>query len=303
MTRWGTALSRSATTRSGAPPARRSSTRSCCWHRGTSSRATSRPGSVCATSHGQWNPRRGDRAGVRAILSSGCVAGMPLTPGTTCTSNRRSGTSALHSKPEDCRMSRCPRGGRYFAAGTIAVALLAACTNTQSPNAVLSQLEANAVAEEITTDAAGIAQGATYNSSGAPFALAPMTGAPVMPAASGTCTPTVTPASPTNSDGDPVPDSVNVDFTGCTVTSGSYTATLGGTIDYVDPTPTVPDRALRTRHNDFSRSVTNTVTGKTRSAVENGVRMVSGNADQLQFTETDFRTDYTFATGATASHV
>src|SRR5207249_2916744 len=105
------------------------------------------------------------------------------------------------------------------------------------------------------------------------------------------------------SDGDPVPDSVNVDFTGCTVTSGSYTATLGGTIDYIDPTPTTTDWALRTRHTDFSRSVTNNVTGKTRSAVENGVRMVSGSADQLQFTETDFRTDYTFATGATASHV
>jgi len=56
-----------------------------------------------------------------------------------------------------------------------AAALLAACNNPQSPNAVLSQLEANAVAEEITTDAAGLAQGATYNSaSGAPFAVGPM---------------------------------------------------------------------------------------------------------------------------------
>jgi len=168
----------------------------------------------------------------------------------------------------------------------------------------LSQLEANAVAEEVTTDAAGLAQGATYNSSsGAPFAVGPMMGAPVMATTSGSCTPTTTPASPTNSDGDPVPDSVRVDFTGCTATNGSYTATLGGTIDYVDPTPTTTDWALRTRHNDFSRSVTNSVTGKTRSVVENGVRMVTGNADQLQFTETDFRTDYTFATGATASHV
>jgi len=126
-------------------------------------------------------------------------------------------------------MSRSPRGARYFAAGTIAVALLAACNNTQSPNAVLSQLEANAVAEEVTTDAAGLAQGATYNSSsGAPFAVGPMMGAPVMATTSGSCTPTTTPASPTNSDGDPVPDSVRVDFTGCSATNGSYTATLGG---------------------------------------------------------------------------
>jgi len=202
-------------------------------------------------------------------------------------------------------MRRITRSAARLAASAIAAAaLLAACNNTQSPNAVLSQVEANSVAEEITTDAAGIAQGATFNSSsGAPFAVGPMMGAPVMSTASGSCTPTVTPASPANSDGDPVPDSVKVDFTGCTVTSGSYTATLGGTIDYVDPTPTITDWALRTRHTDFSRSVTNNVTGKTRSAVENGVRMISGSADQLQFTETDFRTDYTFATGATASHV
>src|SRR5437867_7643912 len=132
-------------------------------------------------------------------------------------------------------MSRSPRGARYFAAGTIAVALLAACNNTQSPNAVLSQLEANAVAEEVTTDAAGLAQGATYNSSsGAPFAVGPMMGAPVMATTSGSCTPTVSPASPTNSDGDPVPDSGKVDFTGRTVTHGSYPATPGGTIGFVD---------------------------------------------------------------------
>ncbi len=201
-------------------------------------------------------------------------------------------------------MSRIARGARCLAAGTIVAAILAACNGAESPNAVLSQLEASAVAEEITTDAAALTQGATFNSStGAPFAVGPMMGAPVMPTASGGCTPAVSPASPSNSDGDPVPDSVRVDFTGCTVTNGSYTATLGGTIDFVDPTPTVTDLALRTRHTDFSRSVTNTATGRTRSAVENGVRSVSGSPDQLQFTETDFRTVYTFASGATASHV
>src|SRR5712664_284789 len=202
-------------------------------------------------------------------------------------------------------MRRITRSAARLATSAIAAAaLLAACNNTQSPTAVLSQLEANAVAEEITTDAAGLAQGATYNSSsGAPFAVGPMMGAPVMPTTSGSCTPTITPASPTNSDGDPVPDSVRVDFTGCTVTNGSYTATLGGTIDYVDPTPTTTDRALRTRHTDFSRSVINSDTGKTRSVVENGVRMVTGSADQLQFTETDFPTDYAAATGDTATHL
>jgi hypothetical protein len=37
--------------------------------------------------------------------------------------------------------------------------------------------------------------------------------------------------------------------------------------------------------------------------VENGVREFIGNADQLQFTETNLESDYTFADGSTASHV
>ena len=201
-------------------------------------------------------------------------------------------------------MSRMYHSVRYFAAGTLAAALLAACNELQSPAGTLTQVEANAVAEEITTDAATLVQGATFgSSSGAPFAVGPILGAPVMATASTNCTPTQSPASPTNSDGDPVPDSVRVDFTGCTATDGSYAATLSGTIDFVDPTPSTTDWVLRTRYTDFGRSLTNTATGATRTAVENGVRSVSGSADQLQFTETNFRTDYTFALGITASHV
>lgn len=200
-------------------------------------------------------------------------------------------------------MCRIHKSARCLAAGAMAAALFAACKDAQSPNTMLSQVEATAVAEQLTTDAGALIQGATFNSStGTPFAAGPLMGAPAR-TATVNCTPAQSPASPTNSDGDPVPDSVRVDFTGCTATDGSYTVTLGGTIDFVDPTPTQTDWALRTRYNDFSRSLTNTATGKTRSAVENGVRTATGSADQLQFTETDFRTDYTFASGATASHV
>lgn len=201
-------------------------------------------------------------------------------------------------------MSRISHSVRYLAAGTLAAALLAACQEVQSLAGTLSQVEANAVAEEITTDAATLVQGATFSSStGAPFAVGPMMGAPVLTTSSVNCTPAQSPASPTNSDGDPVPDSVRVDFTGCTATDGSYTATLRGTIDFVDPTSTQTDWALRTRYTDFGRSITNSTTGNTRTGVENGVRSVSGTADQLQFTETTFRTDYTFASGIMASHV
>src|SRR5207245_10145477 len=39
-----------------------------------------------------------------------------------------------------------------------------------------------------------------------------------------------------------------------------------------------------------------------RSVVDNGLRAVVGTSDQIQLTDT-MQTDYTYATGATASHV
>jgi hypothetical protein len=90
---------------------------------------------------------------------------------------------------------------------------------------------------------------------------------------------------------------------GCTYSNPPYAATLSGTIDFIDPTPTTTDFALKTVYTNFSRSVTNTTTNATRTAVENGTRTVSGTTSQLQRSETGFRTDYTFASGATATHI
>jgi hypothetical protein len=202
-------------------------------------------------------------------------------------------------------MRRITPSAARVTAGTIAVVLFAACstspvTSPQSP--ALTQLQANAVAEVVATDAASLVGGATLDeATGMPFAVAPMPGAPAMAPSSATCTPTRTPSPVTNSDGDPVPDSVNVDFTGCTFTGDGHTATLSGSIDIVDPTPTTTDRAFRTRSHAFTRSVTNSTTGTTRSVVENGVRSVIGTPDQIQLLDTT-QTDYTYGGGATASH-
>ena len=199
-------------------------------------------------------------------------------------------------------MRLLPRSVWRLGAGTVAFAAFAACSDSTSPSSTLTQAEANNVAEVVTTDAAQLPEGATFNSStGAPFASGPM-GAPVIDASAASCTPTKTPASPANSDGDPVPDSVHVDFAGCTFTNGTYTASLSGSIDFVDPTPTVTDRGLRTRSTNFTRSITNTATNETRSVKDNGTRTVVGSADALQLADT-MQTDYTFATGATATHV
>src|SRR5439155_1262591 len=136
---------------------------------------------------------------------------------------------------------------RRLAAGTITVALVAACSTsplTSPQNPVLTQPEANAVAEVVATDAASLAGGVTL-------------------------------------DADSVPDSVRIDFTGCTFTGDAHTVTLSGSIDIVDPTPAITDRAFRTRSNAFTRTVTNAATGTTRSVVENGVRSVVPTADQV----------------------
>ncbi len=202
-------------------------------------------------------------------------------------------------------MRRVTPSAARVAVGTIAVALIAACSTspvTSPQNPVLTQPQANAVAEVVATDAASLIGGATLDeATGMPFAVAPMPGAPAMAPSSATCTPTRTPSPVTNSDGDPVPDSVRIDFTGCTFTGDGHTATLSGSIDIVDPTPTTTDRAFRTRSNAFTRTVTNSTTGTTRSVVENGVRSVVGAADQIQLLDTT-QTDYTYGSGATASH-
>ena len=200
-------------------------------------------------------------------------------------------------------MSHIARNASTLAAATFVTLIVAACTDTQSPTStpVLSQSQAQAVGDVVANDVAALPEGMSFSASGSGL-LAQL----ALPAAAGTtpvCTPTRTPASPTNSDGDPIPDSVRVDFAGCTSSGGSYTITISGTIDFVDPTPTVTDFGLRTRYTDFTRSITNSATSQTRSTKENGVREVIASASGLQETETNFRTDFTFPNGTTASHV
>ena len=199
-------------------------------------------------------------------------------------------------------MPRTVRNPSTLAAATLAALVFAACTDTQSPSStpVLSQSQAQAVGDVVANDVAALPEGMSFSASGS--GLLAQLAAPAAVGAMPACTPTRTPASPANSDGDPIPDSVHVDFAGCTGSSGSYTLTISGTIDFVDPTPTTTDFGLRTRYTDFTRSVTNTATSQTRSTKENGVREVIASASGLQETETNFRTDVTFPNGTTASH-
>ena len=99
-----------------------------------------------------------------------------------------------------------------------AAALLAlgACSGDgTAPRAlVLSQAQADSLGEQLTLDAEDEIAGAAASGAASFSAVA----APVLsPSSSATvqCTPTRTPASPTDADGDGVPDSVRLDFAGC----------------------------------------------------------------------------------------
>ena len=175
---------------------------------------------------------------------------------------------------------------------------LAACSSMEGPNAVLTQQEAQSMADVVVADAASLADAASYDAaSGVPMASAPASATTAQPC------PTISPLPVVNRDGDMPPDSVHFDFTGCVIQRPLETVTLSGMIDFVDPTPTVPDHSHRTRFTDFTRTVTKLLSGRTTSIELNGVRTFTGTADALEHSETNFRTDYTYADGSTATHL
>jgi hypothetical protein len=174
-----------------------------------------------------------------------------------------------------------------------------ACDDNSSPSttAVLTKAQADSVAEVVTVDAAEVIEaGGISMSTG--LALAPPMVAPPM-----NCAPVITPFPPTNSDEDMVPDSVRFQFTACSFTRGVMTHTLDGTIDIIDPTPTLTDFDIRTVFTAFSRTLFNSATDRTVSALFDGTRQLAATSDTLGMTMTNFRTDFTHANGATSSHL
>ncbi len=165
----------------------------------------------------------------------------------------------------------------------------------------LTQAQADSLAQAVTADVDAVVEGAAFGLwdgallPAAPFELGDGPGS--------RCVPTRTPATPTNSDADPVPDSVRFDYSGCVVSTPRATVTYSGTIDVIDPTPTDSDRAVKTVYTDFTRTQTGLISGYTRSVEQNGARLFLRTSSVLQHTETHFRTDVTFADGTTASHV
>jgi hypothetical protein len=78
---------------------------------------------------------------------------------------------------------------------------------------------------------------------------------------------------------------------------------LSGTIDLIDPTPLTADHAVEHVFKDFRRASVNLVSGATRAVTDNGVRTAAHDMTTPRTSETNFRTDYVYANGATAEHI
>src|SRR3989442_13391728 len=193
---------------------------------------------------------------------------------------------------------RAVKGHVTLVAATALALGLAACSSMEGPNAALTQQEAQSVADVVVADAASLADAASYDAaSGVPMASVPASATTAQPC------PAISPLPVVNSDGDMPPDSVHFDFTGCVIQRPLETVTLSGMIDFVDPPPTVPDHSHRTRFTDFTRTVTKLLSGRTTSIELKGVRTFTGTADALEHSETNFRTDSTYADRPTATHL
>ena len=179
-----------------------------------------------------------------------------------------------------------------------ATLLLGGCGDGTAPsNPALSLAQADSIAELVAQEVEELGETSAFDA-GSGLSLAV-----VRTATHAACTPAVEPSPPVNSDADAVPDSVRIDFTGCTFTRGSVIHTLAGTIDLIDPTPTLTDFSVRHVLTDFSRTLENTTTDRTVAAVRNGSREMEGTVDTIGHTIRGLSTEYSYANGATATHL
>ena len=191
-----------------------------------------------------------------------------------------------------------------------AVAALDACSSsTTSPTSgtpALSAAQADTVAAVLTDDAEGLSDGATATGSagsGASFSVARLPGSTPSFSTFLLCSPVRSPLPIVNSDADLVPDSVRVDFTGCLINRPFVADSLAGTIDFIDPTPTVTDHQVKRVFTNFYVQKRRIVLGDTVSNLWNGTQTFSRDSSQAQFTETAFTLVHTFPNGTQATHV
>lgn len=175
------------------------------------------------------------------------------------------------------------------------VGALAACRTDQmaAPHtAILTQAQADSVGDVVTADVQNELDVATASSGlgfipGAP--VGPLTGPPTF------CVPQISPNPPADADSDRVPDSVRIVFANCVIGFNNQD-TVRGTIDVVDPTPTITDRSIKQVFTDFARIFADRH-GHEASITTNGTREVIRDSAEISQSSTDFSTIYKFGDG------
>ncbi|OLC86718.1 MAG: hypothetical protein DMD38_13695 [Gemmatimonadetes bacterium] len=195
-----------------------------------------------------------------------------------------------------------------LALGTaVALALgVTACNNDSTTPAtpIMSQVQAESLANTVLGDVAGEIATATMDGSNGAVASAPVNAsAPAGSSAATQCIPAKSPTPVTDADNDGVPDSVRFDYAGCVISRPLSVDSLSGTIDLIDPTAATADHAVKRVFTDFKRITVNLVSGAKSSVTDNGVRQASHDGTTLRSSETNFRTDYVYANGYSAEHV
>ena len=195
-----------------------------------------------------------------------------------------------------------------LALGTaVALALgVTACNNDSTTPAtpIMSQVQAESLANTVLGDVAGEITTATMDGSNGGVATAPVDASASAGSSTATqCIPAKSPTPVTDTDNDGVPDSVRFDYSGCVISPPLSIDSLSGTIDLIDPTKATADHAVERVFTDFKRVAVNLVSGAKTSVTENGTRMASHDGTTLRSSETNFRTDYVYANGYSAEHV
>src|SRR6266699_2313095 len=192
--------------------------------------------------------------------------------------------------------------GLLAIAGVLGLGAVACSNDGTAPQAaLLSQAQADSLSEQLALDAEDEILGATASGDASFSAVAPTPAA--SPSVTMQCMPTRSPASPTDTDNDGVPDSVRLDFSGCVFSWPLETDSIRGTIEVLDPTKALADHAVERVFTNLAHVRVFTISGKKTSETRNGTRMTSRDATTLENSETNFRTDYVFRDGSTATHV
>lgn len=185
--------------------------------------------------------------------------------------------------------------------------VLGACSDGSGPSDsslnTLSNVQAQDLAQDAAEDVDEMTDASSFNAtSGVNLAVAYAGPRGMTPPA--ICA-TLSPNPPTNSDGDIIPDSVRFDYSGCVLSraAGLITDSLSGTIDYLDPQPSVVSFGVRHVFTNFTVKRDNSVFPlRSYVAVRNGAREWGASSDTLGHTVTNFVTQWTHASGRTTTH-